>query len=273
MSWAAKLVLIVAFALAARAEAGPDDLFARTAREILRRDFRSTSYLMLDLRSGAIIAQNWNDADQRVPIGSLAKPFTAIAYAEAHDFQFPEHTCSAGACWLPRGHGRLGIVRATAFSCNSYYEQLAARVTAAQVTGVARRFGLNGPGAGAGPEVLIGMHGEWSETPLAIARAYAELLERGSQAGVREIVAGMGEAARNGTASGIGHAVPRLVAVAKTGTAPCTHAKRAPGDGFVVVAWPGGAPRCLLLARQHGVPGAQAAVVAGRMLRALERPR
>ncbi len=273
---AAELALIVLLSVMSAGQGTPaprdsgNESFTRTAAAILHRDFSGISYLLLDIRSGVTLASNWDGAKSPVPVGSLLKPFTAIAYAEAHHFRFPQHTCTAGACWLPRGHGRLGIVRATALSCNAYYTQLAAQVSPAQVAEVARRFGLKGPRIGASPEELIGMHSTWGEAPQAIARAYAELLGRRTQPGVKDIVEGMAEAARDGTAAGIGHPVARPAALAKTGTAPCTHKKHAPGDGFVVVAWPADAPRYLLLARQHGVPGARAAFTAGRMLRALE---
>ncbi len=55
--------------------------------------------------------RNGVKAAQPIPIGSLVKPFTALAYAETHNFRFPEHVCTGGnSCWLPKGHGTLGIV-------------------------------------------------------------------------------------------------------------------------------------------------------------------
>ncbi len=253
--------------------AADDALYARTASQVLRRDFAAPeiAYLLLDVRSGALIASRWNDNDQPVPVGSLVKPFTAIAYAEAHQFRFPLHTCTGkGSCWLPRGHGQVEFVRATAFSCNSYFRQLASDVSAPEVTSVARRFGLSGPPIGANAEALIGMNGAWRESPRALLYAYAELLGRRSQPAVRDIVEGMTTAAKEGTAAALTQAMPRLPVMAKTGTAPCTHRPHAPGDGFVIVAWPADAPHYLLLVRRHGAPGSHAAVVAGRMLRRLE---
>ncbi len=250
-----------------------DALYARTASQILRRQFSSpdVSYLLLDVQSGSVIASRWEAGDKPVGVGSLLKPFTAMAYAEAHRFTFPEHTCRGGGeCWYPRGHGRVGFVRAVAFSCNSYFRQIAGDVSAAQVNAVARRFGLNGPPVGANPEALIGMNGAWRESPGALLRAYAELLGRRSQPGVRDIAEGMAAAAREGTASALSHEAPGLRLLAKTGTAPCTHHPHAPGDGFVIVAWPADAPHYLLLVRRHGAPGSQAAAVAGRMVRLLE---
>jgi cell division protein FtsI/penicillin-binding protein 2 len=248
-------------------------LFSRTAAQTLARDFSSPgiSYLFYDARDDRFIAAKWRESSQPIPVGSLVKPFTALAYAETHGFQFPTHVCMGGSsCWLPKGHGALGIVAAIAFSCNSYFTQLASDTGGLQVTSVARRFGLNGPGVDASPEAMAGRFGVWREAPENLVRAYAMLLGRRSQPAIRDIVNGMAESARAGTAAGLSRQGLHQSFLAKTGTAPCTHKEHAPGDGFVMVAWPADLPRYLLLVRQHGVPGAQASTLAGRMLRTLE---
>jgi cell division protein FtsI/penicillin-binding protein 2 len=249
-----------------------DSLLARTAAQVLDRDFSSpdVSYVLLDIRSRAIIAKRWENSETAIPVGSLVKPFTALAYAEGHSFRFPEFTCSPGACWYPRGHGRLRIVKAVAFSCNSYFINLAGGVRAPDVSGVARRFGLNGPGEDASAEVMAGERGVWRESPEALAKAYAELIGSRSQPGIREIAEGMAGSAKWGTALGLAKEAPTVSALAKTGTAPCTHKEHAAGDGFVMAAWPADSPQHLLLVRYHGHPGAQAAIVAGEMLHALQ---
>ena len=248
-------------------------LFSRTASQTLARDFSSPgiSYLLFDSRDDTFIAARWSESTQPVPVGSLVKPFTALAYAETHDFRFPEHVCTGGSsCWLPKGHGALGIVAAIALSCNAYFTELASNTGGLQVTSVARRFGLNGPGTNASPEAMAGRFGVWREAPESLVRAYAMLLGRRSQPAIRDIVDGMAKSAREGTAAGLSRHALHQTFLAKTGTAPCTHTEHAPGDGFVIVAWPADFPRYLLLVRQHGVPGAQASVLAGRMLLSLE---
>lgn len=255
-----------------RLTATDDSLFARTAAQVLEREFSSpdVSYLLMEVRSRTIVAKRWENSDATIPVGSLVKPFTALAYAEGHSFRFPEFTCSPGACWYPRGHGKLGIVKAVAYSCNSYFINLARSVRASEVSGVAKRFGLDGPGDDASAEIMAGEHGVWRESPEALAKAYAELIGSRSQLGVREIVEGMAGSAKWGTALGLAKEAPQVVALAKTGTAPCTHKEHAPGDGFVMLAWPADSPQHLLLVRYHGHPGAQAAIVAGKMLHALQ---
>jgi len=88
--------------------------------------------------------------------------------------------------------------------------------------------------------------------------------------GVRDIIDGMADSARNGTASSLARQGLHQSFLAKTGTAVCIHKAHAPVDGFVVVAWPADFPRYILMVRQHGVTGAQAAVLAAHMLRDLE---
>ena len=249
-----------------------DALFRRTAAQVLSREFPAadTSYLLMDIRSRSFIAKRWEGSDKQIPVGSLVKPFTAMAYAETHRFEFPELTCTPAACWYPQGHGKLGIVRGIAFSCNAYFIRLASQVGAAQVEAVARRFGLNGPGTTASPDAMAGRYGVWQESPEALVNAYAELLTRREQPGVREIARGMAMSASEGTGAGIANQRPKVAALAKTGTAPCTHAEHAPGDGFVMMAWPAESPQYLLLVRQHSHPGANAAIIAGKMLKALQ---
>jgi cell division protein FtsI/penicillin-binding protein 2 len=80
----------------------------------------------------------------------------------------------------------------------------------------------------------------------------------------------MALSARDGTGAQVHRAFPSADALAKTGTATCTHSRRAPGDGFSVVLVPADDPQILLLVRVHGVSGAQAARTAGQMLRLIE---
>src|SRR4051812_11890767 len=71
-------------------------LFRRTAAQLLAREFPSAdiSYLLMEVKTGSFIAKRWDRSDIAVPAGSLVKPFTALAYAQAHAFHFPEFTCT-----------------------------------------------------------------------------------------------------------------------------------------------------------------------------------
>jgi hypothetical protein len=218
-------------------------------------------YLLLGGAEPAVLGARWNGERRAAPLGSLVKPFVALAFGSAHEFRYPEFTCTG--CWLPQGHGRIGITRALAHSCNSYFLELAERTEAADVARVALRFGLPEPGDTT-PGALIGRDGKWRATPEAVARAYHELAERRTEPGVPLILAALGECARSGTASAV-----RARVAAKTGTAPCVHSTRAPGDGLLVALFPGEAPRFVLVVRAHGVPGAECARRSGAFLRAV----
>ena len=219
------------------------------------------SYLLADARTGQLLDSRWEGAARPQPLGSLVKPFTALAYGEAHEFQFPEIECRGkqDGCWLERGHGRIGVAEAIAQSCNAYFRALAQDLDSEDVARLSQRLGVEPPPADS-PEALVGLRGLWRVSPEALLRAYRLLLADPNAA---ELARGMAISARSGTGRAAG------VGLVKTGTAPCVHRRRAPGDGYAIAFFPAAAPRYALLVRVHGVPGAQAAVELGRMLRLL----
>jgi cell division protein FtsI/penicillin-binding protein 2 len=229
------------------------------------------SYLLLDARTGSLIAGRWENASQPVPMGSLLKPFTALAYGESHSFHYPEYVCrgQAGGCWRLRGHGRLGLTEAVAHSCNAYFRALAAQVPAEDLAAVLTRYGMNAADPTNSASAKIGVGSGWKVPPLEMARAYLALASRSSDPGAEDLAAGMLLSARLGTGSAVDSALAGNRARVKTGTAPCVHAHRMPGDGYAVVLYPAESPRFLLLVQVHGVPGSKAAVTAGRMMRAV----
>jgi cell division protein FtsI/penicillin-binding protein 2 len=249
-------------------------LFNQSAAEILDRDFiaSNVSFLLLDARTGGVLASRWDNPEKPIPMGSLVKPFTALAYAEAHGYRYPQYVCrgTATGCWRPGGHGLVDITSAIAESCNSYFRLLSTSMTAEDVLRVSRRFGVDNPGKELSDAELIGIGNRWLISPIHIARAYLELARRRQDPGVPELLAGMSQSSRHGTGSAVGRQLRRSEALVKTGTAGCTHQNHAPGDGFVVALVPASEPDLLLLVRVHGVPGATAAQAAGQMLHRLE---
>src|SRR5205823_9944580 len=245
---------------AAPAHAPAQDLHAQSASAVLAREFNDPdlSYLLLD-ENGQVIAQRWEHPERELPVGSLVKPFIAVAYGETHR-DFPQFKCTGKkTCWLPRGHGALRIREAVAFSCNSYFHQLIAAggpKFAEALKNYPVRLSASGRAAG------------WA-APLPLAEAYLELTRRQRDAEVAPVLQGMALSAQKGTGRAAGEALLHISAMAKTGTAPCTHAKKAPGDGFALVMSPADHPRAVLLVRLHGRPGFIAAGVAGRMIAAV----
>jgi len=249
-------------------------LFSQSAVLVLEREFPSSdiSYLLFDARTGTLLSSRWEDPAKPIPLGSLVKPFTALAYGEAHDNQFPSHICrgEASGCWQVHPHGKLDLVSAISVSCNSYFRALAENLTGERMIPIANRFGLDPPDPALSGSPLMGLGDRWPIAPIKMARAYLELYRRRDQPVVRDILAGMAQSARNGTGKGVGQAMEHADALVKTGTALCTHPHTAPGDGFVIAMVPANQPELLLFVRVHSVPGATASLTAGRMLRRLE---
>ncbi len=219
-----------------------------------------TAYILMDSRSAEVLAHRWAGSAQPAPVGSLVKPFTALAYAQGHGFSYPTLICDRKSrCWLPTGHGRMGIKGAVGQSCNAYFRALAKEVTAVDVGRTAGRFGIPGPPPDASEPALIGIGAEWLIPPTQLMLAYREIDLRRAEPGVAAVLSGM----RLSAISGTGRLVGREVAI-KTGTAPCVHGGQ-PGDGFALVLH----PAFVLLVRLEGRPGSHAAEIAGRMLNVL----
>ena len=254
--------------------ASSTSLFAQSAEEALNRDFpsRDISFLLLDAQTGCVLASRWDHPDVPIPMGSLLKPFTALAYGEQHNYQYPSHTCrgTSTGCWLPHGHGDVNLTEAIAHSCNSYFRMLTADLTASDVSPTASRFGIDLPGPEASGPELAGLGTRWRTSPSRLARAYLELIRQRRESGVSQILDGMALSARHGTGAEVHRTLSFPDALVKTGTASCTHSPHSPGDGFTVVLMPADDPQILLMVRVHGVPGAQAAKTTGQMLRRIE---
>lgn len=253
----------------AGAPAQNDSLFAQSAQASLTKASTSNlmssrvSWLLMDARSGQLLASRWSDPDLPIPVGSLTKPFVALAYARTHT-GFPRYFCtgSAGRCWLTRGHGTLGFEQALTFSCNSYFLRLAKETAPTAMQEVALEYGLPVAPSAANPEQLIGLEASWRVSPLELGRAYLRLANQPDAGAVR---AAMRRAAVEGTAA----ALSAEDALAKTGTAHCIRDCLASGDGLVVALTPSDSPRLLLLVRERGTNGAAAAKFAAQLLHTL----
>jgi hypothetical protein len=178
-------------------------LFSQSAVLVLEREFSSSdiSYLLFDARTGTLLSSHWEDPAKPIPLGSLVKPFTALAYGETHDNQFPSHICrgEASGCWQVQPHEKLDLVSAISVSCNSYFRALAENLTGERLIPIANRFGLDPPDPALSGPPLMGLGDRWPIAPIKMARAYLELYRRHDQPIVRDILAGMEQSARNGT--------------------------------------------------------------------------
>ena len=218
-------------------------LFDQSVVRILQRNFPAAQFLLVDVDTREVLGARWQDPDRPIPFGSITKPFLQVTPGTA--------LCDPSQCWLPQGHGSIGYTDAIAQSCNSYFLQKA--------TGRIR-YDLPQP-TSYKPATLIGLGLNWRISPTQIALAYAALARDPSASQIRQ---GMRAGAQHGTAKRLA-----IDALAKTGTAPCSHTKKAPGDGYVAILYPPQVPRYVLLVQLHGVSGAVAAKTAGEMLTVL----
>ncbi|MGA2348819.1 MAG: penicillin-binding transpeptidase domain-containing protein [Terracidiphilus sp.] len=257
--------------LAISSASAQTQLFSQSAEAAFSRDFPSTnlSYLLMDT-SGIVLAERWSGPDVVAP-GSLVKPFLALAYGEQHSGRFPKVRClgTQSRCWLPRGHGYLGLEEAIANSCNAYFLELASSMDSTKAAQTFARYGLTGPPATATASSLVGLGGSWVESPPVLAKAFLQLVNERQSPMQGRIVMGMSGSASYGTARAVDSQLGRNAALAKTGTALCLHASKAAADGFTVILYPALQPRILLLVRVHGSTGAASAQIAASMLRSL----
>lgn len=267
-------LLLVFFCLGqaggAHSPAFEQDLHAQSTAAMLARRFSSPdlSFYLLD-EKGVPIASRWDNANREIAVGSLIKPFIAVAYGRTHA-EFPRLRCYGGtSCWRTSGHGTLGLAEAIAFSCNAYFQQLAPGLDSALALQTFEGAGLSANGDG--PGKLAGLkagHG-WNASPASLAWAYWQLASHSGEKPLRAVFQGMALSAQKGTAKEAGIRLRGVPAMAKTGTAPCIHVRKAPGDGFAVLMAPADHPRFVLLVRMHGRPGSYAAGVAGRIMAAI----
>jgi hypothetical protein len=203
---------------------------------------QAADYIVIDIHTREVLAQHWEDASKPIPVGSLVKPFTALA----HGFPFP-----------------AGFEKALAESSNPYFLNLARETRSESLRIIAQKYSIPTPTTDS-PETRIGLGKGWQIPPLALLRAYAELSQRSGEPAVAAILHGLAEGARSGTSSAIGPGT-----LAKTGTASCIEKRHHAGDGFSLVLEPAESPRIALLVRIHNVPGKEAAKTAAQILHAV----
>ena len=252
-----------------------DSLYGHAMEKLLNRRFpdQDISYLLVDTPTGELLAARWQNPEEPAPMGSLVKPFTALAYARAHDARYPEYTCAgkSGGCWYAPGHGKLSMAEAIAQSCNAYFRQLAAHLQPRQIAAETRRFKISSPPAQTHSETFVGLGNSWKISPLQMARAYSLLSLHRTDPGTAPLIRGMSLSAEAGTGHAVGEALEGADTLVKTGTAPCVHGVKWSGDGYVMALYPANSPRLTLLIRVHGAPGAKTAATAGKMLQTIIR--
>jgi stage II sporulation protein D len=215
--------------------------------------------LVYTLRDGRFEAPAGARLDA-VPMGSLAKPFVARAWARAHPGVAPpvEH-CDGIGCWRPAGHGTVGLAVATAVSCNAYFRALAADTPGELLAETQRAAGFRVPDP-LTPDGAIGLattSGILSATPRDLVAAYVALVREpwGEGDDVRQqLLAGLRDSAHDGTAAGLAGAGLH----AKTGTVPALDGHALSTSGWVVAVDASGRAYLGLLPRGTGREAARA---------------
>jgi membrane peptidoglycan carboxypeptidase len=216
---------------------------------------RSGAAVVLSAGSGRILAGYRPEAlAKRVARpGSTVKPFVLLELLRSGKLSpHTEFACrrrvQIGAHRLDCRHVRtveaMNAERALAYSCNSFFTEMGARLTDAELTGGLRRAGFGGathlvkteangyvrPVAGPAGLQLKAVGEEGIEvTPIQMAAAYRQLAlqSQSPDAAMKVVLAGLQSAVKYGTAQGA--RVDGLEVAGKTGTAtaeegPWTHA-------------------------------------------------
>jgi len=209
-------------------------------------------------------------AEAALSVGSVQKPFVARAWARTHTNPSPHFTCTpTSGCWRPSGHGTLDLRGAIRESCNTFFRLLARETPQEALQDSFRRAGFAWTGEISESEA-IGLPGpaNLAVPPSRLLESYVDLVRTPwpVREDVRqEMLAGLKDAAEDGTASGV-----RLRGFrAKTGTVPALDGAPLKTSGFALVLDDAGFAFLGLLRRGTG---REAAIRAGLEIAKL-RPR
>jgi cell division protein FtsI/penicillin-binding protein 2 len=236
---------------------------------------RQGAAVVLDVASGKTLAAYPADLAERrsVKPGSTIKPFTLsviLAAGAGREAPCERRVMIAGrnlSCSHPAVAGGLGPAEALAYSCNSWFAQMARRLDPAALVSALRGAGFTvgeAPATSEALQLLALGEGDVSITPLGLARAYRRLATS-AQPMVRD---GLRDAALYGTAR---LARPEALGVAgKTGTA--TSEDRAWKHGWFAGFAPDTNPRVVVVVFvEKGQGGGDAAPIAREVFEAWQR--
>lgn len=234
------------------------------------------SAVVLDVSTGRVLAGfNLNAAAPRAP-GSALKPFVAAIALRAE--AVTDHTtveCHGTlridghnlACSHPRSMTIFDLHQAIAYSCNSWFAQLAEHLTPAQLTSGLRSYQLNPITPASAPEqrqlLALGVEGI-RVTPLQLAQAYRTLAQQLNEPSLSSVQSGMLDSVRYGMAHNA--AVDGLMLAGKTGTVANASSTGTSGWFAGIVFSPTQQPNAVIVIAVPRGTGANAADLARRCL-------
>jgi cell division protein FtsI/penicillin-binding protein 2 len=245
---------------------------------LTRRDFvaalsdvakPASSSVVLDAKTGKILASSGRALSLRIHPGSTAKPFTAVALIDAG--AIVPISCTGNleisgrklTCSHPVVTGPIDLPVALAYSCNQFFTANGTRLSTAALGAVLRRFGFEVETPITPAQRALMAIGEWGvrTTVAGLANAYSALarLTISSPTRYLELRKGMRAATEYGTAR---LARPAAGSISgKTGTSPAPDRLRT----FALFAgWaPAEDPKVVVAASvSHGRGGGEAAPLA-----------
>ncbi len=211
-----------------------------------------TACVVMDIQAGRILAVHQPEIalKKSLPIGSLIKPLLTYVALSSNQLK-PEQIflCAPGdqrqanpPCWYLPGHGRLDLVGGLAFSCNAYFEHVAAAVEITLFSDWLKTLDYRLPPALTRQDeiaLMIGRSPRLQMTPLQIL-SYLSLFFNGGRLfdydhpqknlfkknipldsePLAWIAAGLARSFKEGTGHALQEAVADTALLVKTGTAP-----------------------------------------------------
>src|ERR1700744_5244238 len=184
VKYVVSILLSLGFNAAPRAQAFPQDV--QNALDYATRATPAVA-VVLDTRTGHVVAAVHLNEDVQSAPGSVLKPFF-LMHALQRELIHPQTTAMcqrtlsiAGRkadCTHPQSETVFNAEQALAYSCNTYFAEIAKRFTPADAVSTLRDYGVSAASAPATTEqiqlFILGLEGI-SITPLQLAEAYRKL--------------------------------------------------------------------------------------------------
>lgn len=185
--------------------------------------FSRESFIVSDVKTDEILyIENRNYANTDLFPGSLLKPFAILSIENDSEVT---HKCTGWSnmqqrCWLRESHGKINLIEALAYSCNSYFIQYFTKKINLEQNYELLSYYLSFKGKYSEKEFIeesIGLGTSIKTTPVEILKSYNKLF-REKPEGIEIIRQGMKECIYYGTGELFSDITGVIDAACKTGT-------------------------------------------------------